>query len=159
MNTKQRKTPHNKKRKSEQDSNSTTLASTLKSSLCGTLISLSTALVCISILTAYALTKKDPEGFLLKVASFLPYPCAILGGFVSRRSYVGKCSVICAVFSLMCVSLSLALYPFLTATLNNSLSALSFFGLRILLILCCIVGCVMGDRSLHQNRKPHRHRK
>ena len=126
---------------------------------CSLLISLAVAIVIFSLLAVYALTRPDPEGFLLPIASFLCYPCAMLGGFLSCKLYRGS-PVLCAViFALMNLLLSIILYPILPSTNESPISALSFFALRGLLVLCCAVGSVLGVKAFAPNSRKRRRRR
>ncbi len=148
-----------KKRKhSQRSDNSPSVSPVFKSCFCGMLISLASALVILCLTAVYALGKTDPESIMLPLSSFLAYPCAILGGFVSCK--ICKDSpVLCGlIYGLLSVTLSVALYPALPTTGTHSMSALSFFGLRGLLLICCIAGCLLGAKSL-SNQKRHRRRR
>ena len=125
---------------------------------CGLLISLAVAIIIFSILAVYALTRPDPEGFLLPIASFLCYPCAILGGFLSCKLYRGS-PVLCGViFALMNLLLSVILYPILPSTGASQITAPWFFALRGLLIVCCAVGSFLGTRALSTGKRRRRRR-
>ncbi len=134
------------------------LLGAIRCSTCGLLISLAAAIVIFSILAVYALTRPDPEGFLLPIASFLCYPCAMLGGFISCKIYRGS-PVLCGViFALMNLLLSIILYPILPSTGASQITALSFFALRGLLVLCCGVGSFLGTRALSTGKRRRRRR-
>ena len=135
------------------------LSHALKSCLCGLLISLSAALFLLAIMTVYSLNRPDPEGTLLPIASFLCYPCAMLGGFISCKIYRGSPSLCGIVFGLMMLLLSVLIYPMLPATDGHGMSALSFFALRGLLVLCCATGSVLGAKAFSGNGKRRRRRR
>lgn len=135
------------------------LSYAIKSCLCGLLLSLSAALVILSIMTAYSLTRPDPEGVVLPVAGFLCYPAAMLGGFMSCKIYKGS-PVLCGViFGLMMLLLSIILYPILPSTGGHGMSALSFFGLRGLLVLCCAAGSLLGAKTFVGGKRKRRRRR
>lgn len=157
MDTKRKHSAHHP-RHSESEGDISLLGA-IRCCTCGLLISLAVAIVIFSLLAVYALTRPDPEGFLLPIASFVCYPCAILGGFISCKVYRGS-PVLCAViFALMNILISIILYPILPSTNESQLSALPFFALRGLLVLCCAVGSLLGAKAFTSTGKRHRRRK
>lgn len=134
------------------------LGGAVRCAICGMLISLAAAIALLSILTVFSLARPDPEGLMLAVASVLPYPCAILGGFICTK--IGKASpaAAAAIYCGMTVILSVAMFPLLPSTYEHGISALSFFTMRALLIGCCISGTLLGAMSPSGNKR-HRHRK
>lgn len=157
MDTKRKYSAH-RARHSEGE-NDVSLITAIRACVCGLLVSFAAAIIMLSILAAFALSRPDPEGFLLPIASFLCFPSAILGGFMSCRLYRGS-PVLCGViFALMNIVISMVLYPILPSTNEGSTSALSFFALRGLLILCCAVGSFLGARSLAASGKRRRRRR
>ena len=132
---------------------------TLRCCLCGLLAMLASATVIISLLCVFALTRQDPVGTVLPVSSFLCYPCAMIGGFVSYRLHRSS-PFLCGVISgLMVMLLSLALYPLLPRVSEQAASTLGFFIMRGLILLCCIVGALLGSKTeVRDRRKRHRKR-
>ncbi len=157
MDTK-RKTYAHRARHNESE-NDVSLVTAIRACTCGLLVSFAAAVLMLSILAVYALTRPDPEGFLLPIASFLCYPSAIFGGFMSCKLYRGS-PVLCGViFALMNIVVSMVLYPLLPSTDAGSLSTFWFFALRGLLVLCCAVGSFLGAKSLAVSGKRRRRRR
>ena len=157
MDTK-RKTYAHRARHNESE-NDVSLVTAIRACTCGLLVSFAVAVLMLSILAVYALTRPDPEGFLLPIASFLCYPSAIFGGFMSCKLYRGS-PVLCGViFALMNIVVSMVLYPLLPSTDAGSLSTFWFFALRGLLVLCCAVGSFLGAKSLAVSGKRRRRRR
>lgn len=148
--------PSSKKTNDRQDTESVAYA--IKCCICGLMISLAAALVMLGIVSAYSLTKPDPESFALPVSSFLSFPCAILGGFISCKLFRGSTAICTVIFGLMNIALSLIVFPILPDTDGNSISALSFFIMRGILLLCCTAGCLLGAKS-NSAPKKRRHKK
>ncbi len=157
MDTKRKHSAHRTRHNENQ--NDVSLITAIRACVCGLLVSFAAAVIMLSVLAVYALSRPDPEGFLLPIASFLCFPSAIFGGFMSCKLYRGS-PVLCGViFALMNIVVSMALYPILPSTDAGSTSALGFFALRGLLILCCAVGSFLGTKSFAGSGKRRRRRK
>lgn len=155
-NRKNRRAPVHRADMSEHEGSPTQL---LKYCICGLLLSMSAALIILSISAVYALTRTDPESFLLPIAGVLPYPCAMLGAFITCRLYRQKPLLCTAVYGLITVVLSLILYAVLPGSGTEKISALSFFALKILLLLCCGAGSLLAAKSLEAQKYKHRKRR
>lgn len=130
----------------------------LKYCTCGILLSLSVAVVVISISAVYALTRTDPESFLLPLAGILHYPCAMLGAFIAYRLYRQSPLLCTAVYGTLAIILSLIMYAILPGSDKSSMSTLSFLVQRILLLACCGMGTLLSKKSIDAQKHP-RHRR
>lgn len=151
-----RKHRHSSSARTTDKQDTESVAYAIKCCICGLMLSLAAALVALAVISAYSLTKPDPESFALPVASFLSFPCAILGGFVSCKLFRGSTAICTVIFGLMNITLSLIVFPILPDTDGNSISALSFFIMRGILLLCCTAGCLLGAKS---NSSPKKHKR
>lgn len=140
------------------NSDQSSVGSAAKHALCGLLISLGAATVALVIVALCSLSRPDPEGLMLPVASVLPYPCAILGGFIACKLHRNSPVMCSMLFCIMTLLLSIALFPVLPSTYEGGLSALSFFIMRGLLLGCCISGGLLGAMSPSVKKRRRRKR-
>lgn len=154
-----RKKKYAPSRKTDMTEHEGSAALLIKYCICGALLSFSAVLVILSISAVYALTRTNPEGFLLPIAGVLPYPCAMLGAFITCRLYRQKPLLCAVIYGLFTVVLSLVLYALLPQSYTGTVSALSFFMLKILLLLCCAAGSMLGAKSLETQNRRHRKRR
>lgn len=146
-----------KRKHTQRNSDTSSFAMLFKGCSLGLLVSLAAGLAVLCIAAAFSLSKQDPEGIILPLSGFLLFPCSMLGGYLSCKISRDSPLLCGLVFGGMVITLSVALYPLLRST-SDSHSALAFFGMRALLLLCCIAGCLLGAKS-NDTKKRHRHKR
>lgn len=146
-----------KRKHTQRNSDSSSLPLLFKGCLLGLLISLAAGLLVLCVVAAFSLSKPNPEAIILPLSGFLLFPCVMLGGYISCK-VCKESPLLCGlVFGGMVITISVALYPFLHST-TDSHSALAFFILRALLLLCCIAGCLLGAKS-NDSKQRRRHKR